>query len=230
MIRKLDRTVLWGAPSFNNSDSQNDSARAELHKRLAFFIATNSTPKEALSELDRVFSGPNRNTACPQFVNSVREELHHQLLVLGHRATTEPPKVMPNNCQDYFPCLGRFPLEAVEKKLQTVGPGLELSKARSPSGSPVTIIHQRVTENTEPEELTDQATQIWRHMRKDSKVRQKSANSSNESIIRLELSDERIRELRKRAIQNKRSVGADSLRSLALVGPATFGGVNAPWL
>ena len=67
-------------------------------------------------------------------------------------------------------------------------------------------------------------------MRKDSKVRQKSANSSNESIIRLELSDERIRELRKRAIQNKRSVGADSLRSLALVGPATFGGVNAPWL
>ena len=230
MIRKLDRTVLWGAPSFNNSDSQNDSARAELHKRLAFFIATNSTPKEALSELDRVFSGPNRNTACPQFVNSVREELHHQLLVLGHRATTEPPKVMPNNCQDYFPCLGRFSLEAIEKKLQTVGPGLELSKARSPSGSPVTIIHQRVTGNTEPEELTDQATQIWRHMRKDSKVHQKSANSSNESIIRLEPSDERIRELRKRAIQNKRSVGVDSLRSLALVGPATFGGVNAPWL
>ncbi|XTI85638.1 hypothetical protein V2W45_1230483 [Cenococcum geophilum] len=230
MIRKLDRTTLWGTPSFNNSNSQNDRARAELHKRLAFFIATNSTPKEALSELDRVFSRPNRNTACPQFVNSVRKELHHQLLVLGHRATTEPPKVMPNNCQDHFPCLGRFSFGAVENKFQTVGLELELSKARSPSGSPVTIIHQRVTENTEPEELTDQATQIWRHMRKDSKVRQKPANSSNESIIRLELSDERIRELRKRAIQNKRSVGADTLRSLALVGPATFEGVNAPWL
>lgn len=230
IIRKLDRTAVWGAPSFNNSDLQNDRARAELHKRLAFFIATNSTPKEALSELDRVFSRPNRNTACPRFVNLVRKELHHQLLVLGHRATAEPSKVMPNNCQDHFPCLGRFSFEAVEKKFPTVCLGLELSKAKSPSGSPVTVIHQRLTENTEPEELTDQATQIWRHMRKDSKVRQKPANSSNESIIRLELSDERIRELRKRAIQNKRSVGADTLRSLALVGPATFEGVNAPWL
>ncbi|OCL02892.1 hypothetical protein AOQ84DRAFT_392629 [Glonium stellatum] len=228
--RILDRTAMWGVPDFKTSNSRNSRARAELHRRLAFFIATHSTPKEALSELDRVFTGPTRHTACPQFVDSVRKELHHQLLVLGHRTVAEPPNPIPGNYQDCFPCLGRFSFEAVEGQFQKVSLGPELSKARSPSGSPATVIHQRITEHTEPEEPTDQATQIWRHMRKDSRVRQKPANSSTESIVRLENADERIRELRKRAIQNKRSVGADTLRSLALAGPAAFEGVNAPWL
>jgi hypothetical protein len=114
MIRKLDRTALWGAPSFNNSDSQMTVQEQSFTRGWHFSLLQTALRKEALSELDRVFSGPNRNTACPQFVNSVRKELHHQLLVLGHRATTEPRKVMPDY-QDHFPCLGRFSFEAVEK-------------------------------------------------------------------------------------------------------------------
>jgi hypothetical protein len=235
-ITKTDSTAPWSLPDTTSSSLRTKKAKVELHKRLAFFIATNSTPKEVLRELDKIFRPNNSLAACPEFVKSVRKELHHQLLVIGYHATATSSSRSPLvNSENHFRCLGRFSFETPDKQ-QTFALGLELSRIRSASDSPATVIHQRIseriTEHTEPDESVDEAAQIWRHMRKDSKSRRRGPNESNESLELIQSTDERLRELRKHAIQNKRSIGADTLRSLslALTIPTSVETRTAPWL
>jgi len=84
------------------------------------------------------------------------------------------------------------------------------------------------------DEPVDEAAQIWRHMRKNSKKARRPLNASNESLEFMQSADERLVELRKRAIRNKRSIGADTLRSLSLAltipTSAESGDGTAPWL
>ncbi|KAF2493146.1 hypothetical protein BU16DRAFT_583304 [Lophium mytilinum] len=236
-ILKTDSTALWGLPTPATISPHTDFAKTELYKRLAFFIATRSTPEEALQELDAFFRPIHRGAACPEFVSAVRNELHHQLLAIEYCANTaSPTKLSSTTLENPFPCLGRFSFEANERQ-QTFALGLELSRGRSASDSPATVIHQRtterITEHTEPDSSVDEAAQIWRHMRRDSKSRRRPPNGSHESLERIQSTDDHLRELRKRAIQNKRSIGADTLRSLslALTIPTTpESGGSAPWL
>ncbi|KAF2812674.1 uncharacterized protein BDZ99DRAFT_497039 [Mytilinidion resinicola] len=236
-ILKTDSTAIWSLPATATTSPQADNAKTELYKRLAFFIATRSTPKEALKEFDTFFKHVHHVAACPEFVSSVRNELHHQILVISYRASiASSTKSSSTTFENPFPCLGRFSFEANEKQ-QNYVLGLELSRYRSASDSPATVIHQRtterITEHTEPDSSVDEAAQIWRHMRRDSKSRRRLRNGSHESLERMQSADDHLRELRKKAIQNKRSIGADTLRSLsmALTIPTTpESGGSVPWL
>jgi len=82
----------------------------------------------------------------------------------------------------------------------------------------------------------DKARQIWRHMRRTSRSNSTSllldmrgraataVTASSESLDRLEMADEGLRELRREALRNKRSVGADTLREFRWEEGAQGGG------
>ena len=97
---------------------------------------------------------------------------------------------------------------------------------RSTSYSPTALaLH---TSQSISEEGEDKARHIWHIMRQDSKGRRTGlARNSSESLIRLESADESLRAIRQRALRNKRSVGADTLRSFAV---GARDGMDAPWL
>ena len=67
-----------------------------------------------------------------------------------------------------------------------------------------------VTENHDSLESQDSARQLWRHIRRTSlSAKHLEEMTSNQ----LEADDEQSRELRRRALMNKRSIGAETLRA-----------------
>lgn len=97
---------------------------------------------------------------------------------------------------------------------------------RSTSCSPTAVALN--TSQIISEESEDKARHIWHIMRQDSKGRRTGlARNSSESLIRLESADESLRAIRQKALRNKRSVGADTLRSFAV---GARDGMDAPWL
>jgi len=87
------------------------------------------------------------------------------------------------------------------------------------------VVHDKLSkENLSAEdEHTDPASKIWRHMRRDSKAaprrppplqeqEQQKKGSGDHDVLGL---SEALRELKRSALRNKRSVGADTLKSLA---------------
>lgn len=54
--------------------------------------------------------------------------------------------------------------------------------------------------------------------------------SAPETLEQLEASDDVVRDLRKQALANKRSVGAETLRAWRWDGKRSEGGVFAPWM
>lgn len=97
---------------------------------------------------------------------------------------------------------------------------------RSTSYSPTAVALN--TSQFTSEESEDKARHIWHIMRQDSKGRRTGlARNSSESLIRLESTDESLRAIRQKALKNKRSVGADTLRSFAV---GARDGMDAPWL
>lgn len=97
---------------------------------------------------------------------------------------------------------------------------------RSTSYSPAAVTHH--TSQSTTDEGDDKARQIWHFMRQDSKGRRAGlTRNSSESLIRLESASESLRAIRQKALRNKRSVGADTLRSFAV---GARDGIDAPWL
>lgn len=63
-------------------------------------------------------------------------------------------------------------------------------------------------------ESQDSARQLWRHIRRTSlSTRQQLEEMMPESLSQLEAEDDHLRELRRRALANKRSIGAETLRA-----------------
>ncbi|TKA80736.1 hypothetical protein B0A49_01153 [Cryomyces minteri] len=76
----------------------------------------------------------------------------------------------------------------------------------------------------------DAARKIWQHMRQSSRSKRRQAQGSTDSLSKLE-ADDQLREIRRTALLNKRSVGADTLRSFAVAGAGAGGWREvAPWL
>lgn len=85
-----------------------------------------------------------------------------------------------------------------------------------------------------PQQEPDKAREIWRHMRRDSRSISLLSNNSVTtreglhscgSLDGLEAADDHLREIRRQALLNKRSVGVDTLREMWLDG--TMGRVPA---
>ncbi|KAK3067996.1 hypothetical protein LTR53_014768 [Teratosphaeriaceae sp. CCFEE 6253] len=75
----------------------------------------------------------------------------------------------------------------------------------------------------------DDARRLWQQIRRSSLSAKQVAAMAPEHVEYLEASDEALRELRRRALANKRSVGAETLKEWRWDGQARRNG-EAPWL
>ncbi|TKA72612.1 hypothetical protein B0A49_07173 [Cryomyces minteri] len=102
------------------------------------------------------------------------------------------------------------------------------SSSTSVSAPPPSPLRAAAAHDSSP----DTARKIWQHMRQSSRSKRRQAQGSTDSLSKLE-ADDQLREIRRTALLNKRSVGADTLRSFAVAGAgAGAGGWGevAPWL
>ncbi|KAK5693075.1 hypothetical protein LTR97_010551 [Elasticomyces elasticus] len=76
---------------------------------------------------------------------------------------------------------------------------------------------------------TNDARRLWHHIRHSSLSAEQLVDITSERLEHLEAGDEKLRELRRKAIANKRSVGAETLRAWKWEGQAVKLG-EAPWL
>jgi len=166
----------------------------------------------------------------------LQQEKHGQQ---HQQAATVPHEHKNNGLQlsrSHSPCLGRFSFEHHHAKFQQPLRSLTapsshgfLQMARRPTpeslATATNVVHDKLSkENLSAEdEHTDPASKIWRHMRRDSKAaprrppplqeqEQQKKGSGDHDVLGL---SEALRELKRSALRNKRSVGADTLKSLA---------------
>ncbi|KAF2211842.1 hypothetical protein CERZMDRAFT_90896 [Cercospora zeae-maydis SCOH1-5] len=80
-----------------------------------------------------------------------------------------------------------------------------------------------------PSDANDTAHQLWQHLRRDSLSADKMLIAlSGESLHQLEATDEELKALRERALANKRSIGAETLKACKWDDKQTHGAT--PWL
>ncbi|KAM0718526.1 hypothetical protein Q7P37_005596 [Cladosporium fusiforme] len=98
--------------------------------------------------------------------------------------------------------------------------------------APAPLLPTSPTPPTHPPTAPDSARTVWKHIRQSSLTHfQHLVDSAPETLERLEASDEVIRELRRKALANKRSVGAETLRAWKWdERRGDGGGVGAPWM
>ena len=68
------------------------------------------------------------------------------------------------------------------------------------------------TARNKPFEVHDAARELWRHIRQSSLSTNQSAVTNSQQLHYLKASDDTVKELHQRALANKRSVGAETLR------------------
>ncbi|EON68568.1 hypothetical protein W97_07826 [Coniosporium apollinis CBS 100218] len=226
-VRRPHALSAWKSLPCAKDAEQAQIRTQEVHGRLVSVIASDESPSAALIALEGLSDRIGGTVACPDFVDLVRIELKHRCRALGRPVPNHESEIS-STLRAPSPDLGRFSFE--NRGTLYLDLPYRHSPKREATDSPATVIHTRLTEDPAEEEPDDRARNIWRHMRKSSKSHHKLARSSTRSYEKLEAVDAHLVELRKRAVQNKRSVGADTLRSLAIGAHAGIdSGVDAPW-
>ncbi|TKA40017.1 hypothetical protein B0A54_08805 [Friedmanniomyces endolithicus] len=99
--------------------------------------------------------------------------------------------------------------------------------ALSPSKS---TAHISVLCKTTSTDATDEARRLWRHIRHSSLSADELLEMAPQGLEHLEAGDETLRELRRRALANKRSVGAETLKGWKWDCGQVVRLGEAPWL
>ncbi|KAJ9667670.1 hypothetical protein H2201_002205 [Coniosporium apollinis] len=226
-VRRPNALSAWRSLPCSKDAERAQSRMHQVHRRLVSVIASDESPSAALLALEGLPDRISGTFACPEFMDLVRGELEHRCQALGC-PIPNPEDEVSSTLRAPSPDLGRFSFE--HRGTLYLDLPYRLSPKRASTDSPATVIHTRLTEDPAEEEPDDRARNIWRHMRKSSKSHYRLAKSSTRSFEKLGSVDAQLMELRKRAVQNKRSVGADTLRSLAIGTHAGIdSGVDAPW-
>lgn len=225
-IRRINPVAEWSLRRACIEYPQAQIEQMEVQKRLAFYIAMTRAPKEALIKLQRVSSRQPVSDEDRKFVGAVKRELEYQLMAAESQKCTSASRMTSEESPDISSSLERFSFEHCEGHLQ---PSVSQLSPTDASPSLNQSISKRVTEQLGLDESNDQARRIWKHMRRDSKS-QKRLGKYVKGEKALDASDEQIQDIRRRALQNKRSVGADTLRSLAISAPTANDERHAPWL
>ena len=181
--------------------------KMDVDKRLAFFIATHHPPHGALTTMRSLFGADGCLSACPAYVNLVTKELRHQARVLERLDLLNDDTVSRGSISDPA-CTGLAagPLSDIRKRSsRTPSPSrCRPIIALKPDNTPI-LSPSKISPN---KESPDKARQIWAQIRK-------SSRGDKIPVEELDLSDPVILEIQAQALKNQRSIGADTLRSLA---------------
>lgn len=207
-IRRVDKLSGWTGPSIT---CQNEY---EIEHNKALFVARTWPPDAALKRLQRKFKSEYFAPDHKSRLYLIREELEfqntrHEL----HKARVESPAMQQTAHTGKDAGNQQLPRDKRATLHVPDSTGQAHAEARS------TPTSAAPNDTLATPQTRDAARQIWQHMRRDSRSAslptsdlQLQARVSNESLDRLEAEDATLREIRRQALQNKRSVGADTLR------------------
>lgn len=236
-VQRSNPQSIWGDYVGNPSVSN-----AVKHGK-AVFIARHYPPDVALKLLQRKCEASCREPGHPSGIHEIQKELEYQrdmqLSYQKQDTANEQQKTVPMRDAGRRLTFHIYDTDACQAFYALP----QLTESDTPPITPSSTIkplytHAR-TESAMGEDFPpdrDAARQIWRHMRHNSRstslYSMDERRPSNESLQRLEAADERLREIRRQALQNKRSVGADTLRDFQWGGMSGGGAGerSAPWL
>ncbi|KAF2757797.1 hypothetical protein EJ05DRAFT_486805 [Pseudovirgaria hyperparasitica] len=225
-LRRTSCGSLWAVPSEDDGGKSRLHAKV-LHEKLIFALATELLAVQALSELDQSFTA-SRPCACPDYLEMARRSLQVHLATHGDECVTDKEDVLARLSPPQ-PRLPRFSHETYDKPFR----GLAGVFQRPPTHVILPLGGLKSTESAarhSADDDVDHAQEIWRHMRNRSKGDETPLRPRKEALRELQNLDKPLWEIRKLALQNKRSVGADTLRSLAASTRGFGDGTHGPWL
>lgn len=208
------------------------SSRSNVHEKLARYITHHCPPQQAL-DLIHYHLGATNSAKHPidRICESLETQLHSaaldatdkpSILISDTSLETNSPTGSPAPSDHYStaPCSPTSDPRTTLAPPPPPPPPPPLPPLRQPTAhlkppshhpSPATTTTAlSPPASTEP----DNARALWKHIRQSSLSRlQQLVDAAPETLERLEASDEVVRELRRRALANKRSVGAETLRA-----------------
>lgn len=184
-------------------------SQVAVQKRLVFHLATHYTPRHAILTLRKEFGDAGCQSVCSDYVKIVLEELKYQARIIERFdiVNTGASPIFETPQSEFEPSgHGLFDLTNYKPQEWTTDAPEEDTSPSSRSSSS-TQQHKKLPQQRKASgETVDEARKIWGDLRKMSGRRQ-------ETGTKVQTRDERM--MREEALRNKRSIGAETLRSFA---------------
>lgn len=245
----------WSICSANDGQSN----VSDVHERLAKYIVSQCSPEQALDliryHLGPVASAePTIDRICVGLETQLREQrsasfetaVDKPSILISDTSLEQDSGIASPTPSDKFstaPCsptsdtvpsrgslLSATPAKSSKRKTSTTvastHPLISAAKVTTAVSGPYTD----ASSPTDPVNGSDDARALWKHIRQSSlSTLQQLIESKPETIAQLEANDDVVKELRRKALANKRSVGAETLRAWRWDETRGRGGV-APWM
>ena len=238
--------------------SNGQSNASDVHERLAKYIISQCPPEQAF-DLVRYHLGPVASAEppiekiCVGLQTQLREQrsayfetaVDKPLILVSDTSLEQDSSIASPTPSEKFstapcsPTSGTAPssgshLSATPAKVPkhqtsiaapTTHPLISAAKVTTAVSGPYTDASSAGTRNG-----SDDARALWKHIRQSSlSTLQQLVESKPETLAELEANDDVVRELRRKALANKRSVGAETLRAWRW-DEKRGQGVVAPWM
>ena len=197
-----------------------------VDQRLAYHLATQASPRNALKLLYNEFGDKFQSSTCRDYINLLAEELKYQARIVERLEITASPKKPPavptpkSSTENCSQSPRRAEKYEPPQRATSETPIEELFKTE-PALAVLSVKKSR-------EQLrTDEARRIWGDLRKMKKPTSQAAKGRSNSSQMEEARRQGIREL---AVKNKRSLGSDTIRSFIFAGESVEKGICAPWM
>jgi hypothetical protein len=201
-LRRHLRHSSWDPLSGSQLSNSFENYHSRVQRHLGHFIASNHSPVQALSALEDMFGEAAALPTCPAYFKRLREELRHRARICVR------PDVLQKEAQP-----GGLPTFRHSKMNPT-------TRTQNLGASVVNRELMRIPSK----ESIDEARRIWLEMRKRARGRGSERDFSDYMPVR----DENLIKIAEKALSNKRSLGADTLKSIAT--GRRKSGLFAPWL
>lgn len=240
------------------SPSDGQSNASDVHERLAKYIISQCPSEQAL-DLIRYHLGPVASAEPPieKICVDLETQLREQRSASFETAVDKPSILIsdtsleqdssiaspaPSEKFSTAPCSPTSGAAPSSGSLLSATPA-KISKRKSSTAAPSThplISAAKVTTavsgpytDASPADIrngSDDARALWKHIRQSSlSTLQQLVESKPETLAELEADDDVVKDLRRKALANKRSVGAETLRAWRWDEKRGQGGV-APWM
>lgn len=238
-IPLVNHTSIWQSrdnkASALTTGLQNNS---ELYKELILCVANSSTPAQALQRLQTLAPPTIHSGALLSFLSAVKSELSHQIKTITKHSIPSTQPVHTSTDDHHPEPTPTSPTMPSKRPATPLPPDPRpLSPVAESPDSGKTIIHKHHHHSTTEDNTSDAARKIWKDMKRDSRSTKDLLMMRSVTMGALGVKDGRLQEIQRQAVRNKRSIGADTLRSMSLgtgAGSGTasdeFQNQYAPWV